>query len=458
MGALNITVDTGDLRLLETAGKPALSNARRRTGESLTSHGKRLQAGDRANERAAEAKKKAGGKTRSGASQDFEKAHPRSRSGEWTLKRGASGDDVRAVQRRVGAKADGRFGDQTRQAVMDFQRKHGLVVDGVIGAQTLAAMRGDKDAKDVKPGAATAKDRRYLKRRVRELREAPAGVLALQLGEDLRLVEDAPVGFQVGDPVREAGDDLTLGRQGVVTGEGVADDGALVYDVRWDDGQTSERVRQFSLRNVADLSTGSQIRESFDLAVVDGHSAMLLTESAITPDKLFNEDGTIDFVIIRPCHGRGSANAIYEAAMLERDAHVFAGWPVFDNHEAPDAARARRGIPRPPSELAGQIRESWWDAAFETPEDGKMGFDRGAVIGRFVLTEDMERLVRRIPGAVKTSVNARPTSYRPVTRKGRRGMLVEGIVNDPENCSVDLVTKAGAGGQVAALYRELAAA
>ena len=144
--------------------------------------------------------------------------------------------------------------------------------------------------------------------------------------------------------------------------------------------------------------------------------------------------------------------------MLARHAHVFAGVAAFDNHESGTAKKARQGIPRPPSELAGEVRESWWDANFRTPEDDAMGFGQGAVIGRFMLTQDMENLVRRLPRAVKTSVNAQATGMRPGVRNGRKGMIVEGIAHDPENTSVDLVTKAGAGGQVASLYREMVAA
>jgi hypothetical protein len=75
-----------------------------------------------------------------------------------------------------------------------------------------------------------------------------------------------------------------------------------------------------------------------------------------------------------------------------------------------------------------------------------------------MLTEDMEKLVRRLPRAVKTSVNSDATGLRPGMRRGKKGAIVEGFVNDPEQHSVDLVTRAGAGGAVASLYREMAAA
>jgi peptidoglycan hydrolase-like protein with peptidoglycan-binding domain len=418
---LRRVVSMGGPNLLEAAAQPQLSNATRQPGESLASWGSRLQAGDAANAAAAKASKGTKGttaKTRTGNNASFEAKHPRGRGGAWTLKQGASGDDVKAVQRRVGAKADGQFGDQTSQAVKNFQRSHRLQVDGVVGAQTVAAMRGDTNAAEVKPGAASVKDRTWLAKRTHtrtggRMKQSvmgmkvsvskPDGVLGLPLGADMRLREAAP-----------SAEDLAIHEQS---------DLVLV-------------------ETVADVST------IVDLALLE----------AAGDTVQFNADGTVDFVILRPCNGRGEGKRIYEADMLARNAGVFAGWPAYDNHDSPLARQARKGLPRPPSELAGEIRESFWDPAFSTPQDTQHGFGQGAVIGRFMLTEDMEKLVRRLPRTVKTSVNAAATSMRVGARNGQRGMLVEGIANDPENSSVDLVTKAGAGGQVASLYRELAAA
>ncbi len=57
------------------------------------------------------------------------------------------GDDVRTIQRRLAALgygrevgADGLFGPNTRAAVQDFQRGHGLVVDGTVDADTRALL------------------------------------------------------------------------------------------------------------------------------------------------------------------------------------------------------------------------------------------------------------------------------------------------------------------------------
>lgn len=59
-----------------------------------------------------------------------------------TLRRGASGDLVKQIQKTVGATADGEFGPLTEAAVRKFQRLHGLVPDGIVGPQTWAAISG----------------------------------------------------------------------------------------------------------------------------------------------------------------------------------------------------------------------------------------------------------------------------------------------------------------------------
>jgi len=51
-----------------------------------------------------------------------------------------SPDTVRALQQKLGVKADGVYGPRTRAAVKRFQRAHGLDVDGIAGPQTLAAL------------------------------------------------------------------------------------------------------------------------------------------------------------------------------------------------------------------------------------------------------------------------------------------------------------------------------
>lgn len=57
-----------------------------------------------------------------------------------TLKRGSYGRDVRTIQGWVGTGIDGDFGPMTEAAVKDWQRAHGLVVDGIVGPKTWAAL------------------------------------------------------------------------------------------------------------------------------------------------------------------------------------------------------------------------------------------------------------------------------------------------------------------------------
>ncbi|HEY1595706.1 MAG TPA: transglycosylase family protein [Thermoleophilaceae bacterium] len=61
-------------------------------------------------------------------------------SGTTLLHRGSHGTTISAVQSALGIPADGVYGAVTRRAVMDFQRAHGLIVDGIVGPQTLAAL------------------------------------------------------------------------------------------------------------------------------------------------------------------------------------------------------------------------------------------------------------------------------------------------------------------------------
>lgn len=62
---------------------------------------------------------------------------------------------------------------------------------------------------------------------------------------------DAPVPIHVGDSVREARDDLSLGRAGTVAAQHASvPDGAWRYDVVWEDGTRSNDVREFELRRL----------------------------------------------------------------------------------------------------------------------------------------------------------------------------------------------------------------
>ncbi|MFJ6411954.1 peptidoglycan-binding protein [Terribacillus saccharophilus] len=52
------------------------------------------------------------------------------------IRTGSRGENVRRIQRALGVTADGIFGPNTRQAVINFQRNNGLGVDGIVGPET----------------------------------------------------------------------------------------------------------------------------------------------------------------------------------------------------------------------------------------------------------------------------------------------------------------------------------
>ena len=57
-----------------------------------------------------------------------------------TLEIGDVGPDVKVLQALLGLPADGEFGRNTKKAVINVQVKHGLRVDGIVGAATRKAL------------------------------------------------------------------------------------------------------------------------------------------------------------------------------------------------------------------------------------------------------------------------------------------------------------------------------
>jgi len=58
------------------------------------------------------------------------------------LKRGSTGQAVKALQERLGLATDGKFGPQTDNAVRSFQTAQRLTVDGIVGPSTWSALFG----------------------------------------------------------------------------------------------------------------------------------------------------------------------------------------------------------------------------------------------------------------------------------------------------------------------------
>jgi len=53
---------------------------------------------------------------------------------------GSTGDDVKALQKRLSIEVDGMFGPKTDKAVRSFQKSAGLIVDGKVGPYTWAKL------------------------------------------------------------------------------------------------------------------------------------------------------------------------------------------------------------------------------------------------------------------------------------------------------------------------------
>lgn len=127
--------------------KTAIGGAFAGTGSSALRRSNKLQRQSTAQAKAASPAAKSGPK---GGPED--QKHPHGGDGKF-IQSGDAGKGVKAVQNILGAKTDGEFGTNTTSRVREFQENHGLEVDGVVGQQTAAALLGNKEAKDVAPGA-----------------------------------------------------------------------------------------------------------------------------------------------------------------------------------------------------------------------------------------------------------------------------------------------------------------
>lgn len=81
------------------------------------------------------------------------------REGNHLVRRGADGPQVEALQKmlnRSGANpplaTDGQFGPLTQSAVREFQAKHGLQVDGIVGPKTMGALDRAPHTAPANPG------------------------------------------------------------------------------------------------------------------------------------------------------------------------------------------------------------------------------------------------------------------------------------------------------------------
>lgn len=59
-----------------------------------------------------------------------------------TLRIGARGNITKLMQQKIGVAADGIFGNNTKQAVINYQKSKGLVADGIVGKNTWRKLLG----------------------------------------------------------------------------------------------------------------------------------------------------------------------------------------------------------------------------------------------------------------------------------------------------------------------------
>lgn len=177
---------------------------------------------------------------------------------------------------------------------------------------------------------------------------------------------------------------------------------------------------------------------------VPGEADLDLQEAISSPATTVNADGTVMMHLIRPCIGRGKGRHLYEADMLQKNAGIFGGWRMYIDHETEQQRRARGGLPRSVKDLGGVVLESKWDPS--VPANGRFG--AGAVVAKVRPIKEISSLIDLHPSLVESSINARATGVRPVTRDGGRAWLVEGLESKG---SVDWVTDGGAGGKVVEL-------
>lgn len=67
---------------------------------------------------------------------------------------GDSGDDVKEIQKLINKfgyniTADGKYGEETTYIVMDFQKKHKIILDGKVSGATLAALKKAPDSSNM---------------------------------------------------------------------------------------------------------------------------------------------------------------------------------------------------------------------------------------------------------------------------------------------------------------------
>ena len=87
--------------------------------------------------------------------QDAPTTAPAAQVGGGTLRKGATGESVKQLQRKLGIEQDGQYGPATAAAVKKFQQDNGLDADGIVGPNTLAVLNRTPNATPAQNAPAT---------------------------------------------------------------------------------------------------------------------------------------------------------------------------------------------------------------------------------------------------------------------------------------------------------------
>ena len=139
--------------------------------------------------------------------------------------------------------------------------------------------------------------------------------------------------------------------------------------------------------------------------------------------------------------GMGNARdrRLYTKQLLESSADVLVGAKMFADHESPEQAKKRNGLPRSVRDLAGRVVEARY-----VPDGGSSG--KGSIQGLVSVGPSwLWELIETDPELVGLSINGSGRVRQEMGPDGKPANLVEAITAID---SVDWVSAAGAGGRV----------
>lgn len=196
------------------------------------------------------------------------------------------------------------------------------------------------------------------------------------------------------------------------------------------------------------MKTGSTVAPKEALELCESVS-LAIEEAASLPEdffkpvegSIFDAEGRVPVVVIRPGVGKGRGRHLYTPEMLRENADVFNGWKMYIDHLSPEARKAAGGLPRSVRDLGGRLQETRWIDTLPPTDD----FERGGVVGLAKPVPFVRELIENDPEIVESSISAQATAVHPKSHNSERVWAVEGI--EPKG-SLDWVTEAGAGGRV----------